>query len=218
MTIVAGKTEGGNALLSGTAGLGDRILRPIGWNKMDPAVDPDSADLAALESQVVSQVFASSSFGVKRVGNGTGDTATPAVMIPNDVVIPPGVLAVGTCVEIYWEVSHTTASGNFDPAVYPLLSSYPNSLGCDAVRIQPGGAATERAGSGLLRFICEGPTLQHILANPANLGDTGNAFQTTTWDVLNNGLNINLLSEFPANAPASESVTLRYYSITIKKA
>lgn len=41
MTIVAGKTEGGNALLSGTAGLGDRALRPIGWNKMDPEVDPD---------------------------------------------------------------------------------------------------------------------------------------------------------------------------------
>ena len=43
MTIVAGKTEGGNALLSGTAGLGDRALRPIGWNKMYPAVDPDDA-------------------------------------------------------------------------------------------------------------------------------------------------------------------------------
>ena len=44
MTIVAGKTEGGNALLSGTAGLGDRALRPIGWNKMDPEVSPDAAD------------------------------------------------------------------------------------------------------------------------------------------------------------------------------
>jgi len=43
MTIVAGKTEGGDALLSGTAGLGDRVLRPIGWNKMTPEVDPDDS-------------------------------------------------------------------------------------------------------------------------------------------------------------------------------
>ena len=218
MTTVAGKTEGGDALLSGTPGLGDRALRPIGWNKMDPAVDPDSADLDATESPVVSTVFAASSFGVKRVGDGTGATATPAVMIPNDVVIPPGILTVGSMVEIYWEITHTTASGNFDPVVYPVLSSYPNSLGCDGLRIQPGGAATERGGSGLLRFVVDTPTSQHILANPANLGDTGNPPQTTAWDVLNNGLNINLVSEFPASAPASESVTLKYYSITIVKA
>lgn len=163
-------------------------------------------------------VFAASSFGVKRVGNGTADTATPAVMIPSDVVIPPGILTVGSMVEIYWEITHTTASGNFDPVVYPVLSSYPNALGCDGLRIQPGGAATERGGSGLLRFVVDTPTSQHILANPANLGDTGNPPQKTAWDVLNNGLNINLVSEFPANAPASESVTLKYYSITIVKA
>lgn len=162
-------------------------------------------------------VLAASSFGTKRIGDGTPGTATPVVMIPSDVVIPPGILTVGSMVEIYWEITHTTASGNFDPVVYPVLSSYPNSLGCDGLRIQPGGAATERGGSGLLRFVVDTPTSQHILANPANLGDTGNPPQKTAWDVLNNGLNINLVSEFPANAPTSESVTLKYYSITIKK-
>ena len=48
MTIVAGKTEGGNALLSGTAGLGDRALRPIGWNKMAPEVGPDDASTSGV--------------------------------------------------------------------------------------------------------------------------------------------------------------------------
>jgi len=162
-------------------------------------------------------VLAASTFGTKRVGDGTSGTATPLAMIPADVVIEPGVLTVGSVVEIYWEITHTTASGNFDPVVYPVLSSYPSSLGCDGLRIQPGAAATERAGSGVLRYVVDGPTSQHVLYNPAGNGDTGNPPQFTAWDVLNNGLRINLMSEFPVNAPATDSVTLKYYSITLTK-
>lgn len=140
MTIKAGKTEGGDALLYGTANNPQQGSRPIGWNLLSPENVPVLAELDA-----TGYPLRTVTPDGRVVGGGVRAALNSYTMTPGELLFdtgsnnPPaptgaaGVAAKSAQVQWMgadtWKVTHQTAGGNIALTVPVNVAAQPSMLG-----------------------------------------------------------------------------------------